>query len=103
MEDLAGVPGTVGGDGADARLGPDHRTRLHDARHTAGTVLLLLGVPDVVVDAIMGWEPGSSARMRAGPLLQNVAQQVGDALWGDTSEADEAEVEGSEGRPSDLN
>ncbi|MER6117324.1 site-specific integrase [Streptomyces sp. NPDC001743] len=83
--------------------------RLHDARHTAGTVLLLLGVPDVVVDAIMGWEPGGSARMRArymhvtGPMLQNVAQQVGDALWGATSEADEAEAEGSEGGPSDLN
>lgn len=83
--------------------------RLHDARHTAGTVLLLLGVPDVVVDAIMGWEPGGSARMRArymhvtGPMLQNVAQQVGDALWGAGSEADEAEAEGSEGGPSDLN
>jgi integrase len=28
--------------------------RLHDARHTAATVLLILGVPDAVVDAIMG-------------------------------------------------
>ncbi|MEW2084577.1 site-specific integrase [Streptomyces sp. NPDC005283] len=61
--------------------------RLHDARHTAATVLLLLGVPDVVVDAIMGWEPGGAARMRArymhvtGPMLRKVAQQVGDALW----------------------
>ncbi|MFG2625357.1 tyrosine-type recombinase/integrase [Streptomyces sp. NPDC048473] len=67
--------------------------RLHDARHTAGTVLLLLGVPDVVVDAIMGWEPGCSARMRArymhvtGPMLKNVAKQVGDALWDATEEA----------------
>jgi integrase len=32
--------------------------RLHDARHTAATVLLILGVPDVVIDSIMGWEPG---------------------------------------------
>ncbi|MGW0319642.1 tyrosine-type recombinase/integrase [Streptomyces flavidovirens] len=62
--------------------------RLHDARHTAGTVLLLLGVPDVVVDAIMGCEPGGYARMRArymhvtGPLLKKVAKQVGDELWG---------------------
>ncbi|MGW2349482.1 tyrosine-type recombinase/integrase [Actinacidiphila glaucinigra] len=61
--------------------------RLHDARHTAATVLLLLGVPDVVVDAIMGWEPGGSARMRSrymhvtGPVLKHVARQVGDALW----------------------
>lgn len=32
--------------------------RLHDAHHTAGIILLILGVPDTVVDAIMGWEPG---------------------------------------------
>ncbi|MFB7290708.1 tyrosine-type recombinase/integrase [Actinacidiphila glaucinigra] len=62
--------------------------RLHDARHTAGTVLLLLGVPDVIVDAIMGWEPGGAARMRArymhvtGPMLRKVADQVGEKLWG---------------------
>lgn len=39
--------------------------RLHDARHTAGTVLMLLGVPDRVIDQITGWEPGGAARMRA--------------------------------------
>ncbi|GGJ43397.1 hypothetical protein GCM10010121_063290 [Streptomyces brasiliensis] len=61
--------------------------RLRDARHTAATVLLILGVPDVVVDAIMGWEPGGAARMRArymhvtGTMLRKVAQEVGDALW----------------------
>lgn len=27
--------------------------RLHNARHTAGTVLMLLGVPDRVIDQIM--------------------------------------------------
>jgi integrase len=27
--------------------------RLHDARHTAATVLLVIGAPDAVVDAIM--------------------------------------------------
>lgn len=32
--------------------------RLHDARDTAATVLLILGVPDVVIDSIMGREPG---------------------------------------------
>ncbi len=31
--------------------------RLHDARHIAATVLLILGVPYVVVGAITGWEP----------------------------------------------
>lgn len=61
--------------------------RLNDARHTAATVLLLLGVPDVVVDAITGSEPEGAARMRArymhvtGPMLRNVVRQVGDVLW----------------------
>lgn len=60
--------------------------RLHDARHTAATVLLLLGVPEVIVDAIMGWEPGGVARMRArymhvtGPMLRKVADQVDEKL-----------------------
>ncbi len=39
--------------------------RLHDARDTAATVFMLLGVPDRVIDQIMGWEPGTSASMRA--------------------------------------
>lgn len=61
--------------------------RLHDARHTAAAVLLILGVPDAVIDSIMGWEPEGAARVRArymhvtGTMLRKVAQQVGDALW----------------------
>ncbi|MGR3936254.1 tyrosine-type recombinase/integrase [Streptomyces sp. BRA346] len=62
--------------------------RLHDARHTAATVLLILGVPEAVVDRIMGWEPGKSARMRrryqhlTGQVLQQTAAKVGSLLWG---------------------
>lgn len=62
--------------------------RLHDARHTAATVLLILGVPEAVVDRIMGWEPGKSARMRrryqhlTGQVLQQTAAKVGELLWG---------------------
>lgn len=62
--------------------------RLHDARHTAGTILLILGVPDTVVDAIMGWEPGQSARMRrryqhlTDRVLKDTADKVGGLLWG---------------------
>ncbi|WP_326688934.1 site-specific integrase [Streptomyces sp. NBC_01795] len=69
--------------------------RLHDARHTAATVLLILGVPDAVVDAIMGWEPGKSARMRSryqhvtGGVLQATADKVGGLLWPVASDADE--------------
>jgi integrase len=61
--------------------------RLHDARHTAGTILLILGVPDTVVDAIMGWEPGQSARMRrryqhlTNHVLKGTADKVGMLLW----------------------
>ncbi|MDX3308868.1 tyrosine-type recombinase/integrase [Streptomyces sp. ME08-AFT2] len=64
--------------------------RLHDARHTAATVLLILGVPEAVVDRIMGWEPGKSARMRrryqhlTGTVLQQTAAKVGALLWGPT-------------------
>ncbi|MFD9935569.1 tyrosine-type recombinase/integrase [Streptomyces massasporeus] len=64
--------------------------RLHDARHTAATVLLILGVPEAVVDRIMGWEPGKSARMRrryqhlTGQVLQQTAAKVGALLWGPT-------------------
>jgi integrase len=36
--------------------------RLHDARHTAATVLLILGVPARTVMSLMGW---SSAEMAA--------------------------------------
>lgn len=61
--------------------------RLHDARHTAATVLLILGVPDTVVDAIMGWEPGKSARMRrryqhlTNRVLTDTADKIGGLLW----------------------
>jgi integrase len=64
--------------------------RLHDARHTAATVLLILGVPEAVVDRIMGWEPGKSARMRSryqhltSPVLQQTAAKVGALIWGST-------------------
>ncbi|MDT0318022.1 tyrosine-type recombinase/integrase [Streptomyces sp. DSM 44918] len=62
--------------------------RLHDARHTAGTVLLILGVPETVVDAIMGWEPDKSAGKRrryqhlTGRVLKDTADKVGCLLWG---------------------
>ncbi|GHE32513.1 hypothetical protein GCM10018771_10570 [Streptomyces cellulosae] len=64
--------------------------RLHDARHTAATVLLILGVPEAVVDRIMGWEPGKSARIRrryqhlTGQVLQQTAAKVGALIWGPT-------------------
>jgi hypothetical protein len=42
--------------------------RLHDARHTAATVLLVLGVPERTVMGIMGWSSTSmAARYQHGP------------------------------------
>ena len=59
---------------------------LHDARHTAATVLLVLGVPERTVMGIMGW---SSTAMAAryqhvtDPIRRQVADQVGGLLWAD--------------------
>jgi integrase len=58
--------------------------RLHDARHTAATVLLVLGVPERTVMGIMGW---SSTAMAAryqhltDPIRRDVAVRVGRLLW----------------------
>lgn len=58
--------------------------RLHDARHTAATVLLLLGVSERLVMAIMGW---SSSAMAAryqhvtDAMRRSVADQVGGLIW----------------------
>jgi integrase len=58
--------------------------RLHDARHTAATVLLLLGVPERTVMSVMGW---SSTAMAAryqhvvDAVRREVADQVGALLW----------------------
>ncbi len=58
--------------------------RLHDARHTAATVLLLLGVTERTVMSVMGW---SSTAMAAryqhvvAAVRRDVANQVGGLLW----------------------
>jgi integrase len=64
--------------------------RLHDARHTAATVLAILTVPTPTAMAIMGW---SSAEMAAryqhvlDSIRKGVADQVGELLW-DTADHD---------------
>ncbi len=58
--------------------------RLHDARHTAATVLLLLGVPDRTVMGIMGWSnTAMAARYQhiTSAIRRDVALQVGGLLW----------------------
>ncbi|MEU1290258.1 tyrosine-type recombinase/integrase [Kitasatospora sp. NPDC005856] len=59
--------------------------RLHDARHTASTVLLLLGVPERIVMAIMGWSSTSMAQRYqhvTEPMLNDVGKKIGGLLWG---------------------
>ena len=66
-----------------AKAGVEER-RLHAARHTAATVLLLLGVPERTVMSVMGW---SSTAMAAryqhvvDEVRRGVANQVGGLLW----------------------
>jgi hypothetical protein len=58
--------------------------RLHDPRHTAATVLLILAVPARTVMSLMGW---SSAEMAArdqhvtDTIRQDVARQVDSLIW----------------------
>jgi integrase len=72
--------------------------RLHDARHTAATVLLLLGVTERTVMSVMGW---SSTAMAAryqhvvAAVRRDVATQVGGLLW--TPPSDQG---GDEGPPT---
>ena len=66
--------------------------RLHDARHTAATVLLILGAPERTVMGIMGW---SSTAMAAryqhvtDPIRRDVARRVGGLLWSAEEAQDE--------------
>jgi integrase len=58
--------------------------RLHDARHTAATVLLVLRQPTPTVMSLMGWSSGSmAARYQhvTDAMRSQVASQVGDLIW----------------------
>lgn len=59
-------------------------SRLHDARHTAATVLLLLGVSERAVMGIMGWSNSAMAvryQHITAAVRRDVAQQVDGLLW----------------------
>lgn len=60
--------------------------RLHDARHTAATVLLLLEVPERAVMELMGWSHSSMAKRYqhvTAALRATIAKRVGGFLWGE--------------------
>ncbi|GGN74069.1 site-specific integrase [Actinoplanes lobatus] len=58
--------------------------RLHDARHTAATVLMLLGIQERAVMDVMGWATtGMAARYQhvSDPVRANIADRVGGLIW----------------------
>ncbi|MDT7552141.1 MAG: polymerase subunit gamma/tau, partial [Pseudonocardiales bacterium] len=58
--------------------------RLHDARHTAATALLILGVPERAVMSLMGWSTTAmAARYQhvTGTVRGDVAERVGGLIW----------------------
>lgn len=65
--------------------------RLHDARYTAGTVLLILQVPTPTAMSIMGWSSPAMAKRYQHVLdaiRRDVANQVGGLLYGTESDPD---------------
>lgn len=63
-------------------------SRLHDARHAAATVLLILGQPERTVMSLMGWSSTAMAKRYqhvTDTLRADVATQVGSLIW-ETSE-----------------
>jgi len=58
--------------------------RLHDARHTAATTLLLLGVPERAVMDVMGWSHSSMVKRYAdvtARLRRDIADRLNAYLW----------------------
>jgi integrase len=74
--------------------------RLHDARHTAATMLLVLKVPLPAVMEIMGWSEASMAKRYMhvpNELVAAIADQVSDFIWPSAAEAEvNAEVDDAE-------
>jgi integrase len=64
--------------------------RLHDARHTAAAVLLILGVQERAVMGVMGWaSTGMAARYQhvTDPIRADIAKRVGGLIWQPAEEA----------------
>ncbi|MEU8321303.1 tyrosine-type recombinase/integrase [Nonomuraea sp. NPDC048881] len=66
-------------------------SRLHDARHTAATVLLILGVPERTVMGVMGWSGSGMARRcwHVTDGIRNTVAKQGDGMLGESSEEGE--------------
>jgi integrase len=73
--------------------------RLHDARHTAATVLLILGVPERAVMGIMGWSNTTKAAryQHITAQVQHIAKRVGGRIWEPLPATDDDGDEGTSG------
>jgi integrase len=63
--------------------------RLHDARHTAATVLLILGVQERAAMGVMGWATtGMAARYQhvTDPIRADIAKRIGALIWKPTTD-----------------
>ena len=61
--------------------------RLHDARHTAATVLLLVGVPERAVMDFMGWSQASMTKRYqhvTAVIRDDIARRLDGFLWAPT-------------------
>jgi integrase len=79
--------------------------RLHDARHTAATVLLILAVPTPTAMAIMGWSSAAMATRYQHVLdciRKDVARQVGGLLWEPATDPADDEDDGDDGTAGKL-
>jgi integrase len=66
--------------------------RLHDARHTAATILLVLNVANRAVMGVMGWSHvAMTTRYQHIPdeLRQAIAKQLGGLLWEQPKEGED--------------
>ena len=74
--------------------------RLHDARHTAATALLVLGVSGRAVMGIMGWSNSAMAvryQHMTDQVRSDIANQVGGLLWGKAASRSGEDDDGAAG------
>ncbi|MER8263012.1 tyrosine-type recombinase/integrase [Streptomyces griseus] len=74
--------------------------RLHDARHTAATVLLILGVSERAVMGLMGWSTTAMAaryQHMVDTVRTDVARQVDGLIWKPAGERPDDDGDGAAG------
>lgn len=75
--------------------------RLHDARHTAATVLLILGVPERAVMGLMGWSTTAMAaryQHMVDAVRTDVARQVDGLIWKPAADRPDDDEDGDAGK-----